>query len=133
MNMILVVDDDVNIRDTIRMVLSRAGYGVLCASNAREAITLMKEDDKAGGVSALLCDLNMPEMGGTELIAHFNNHYPGIPIVVLSGASDREFLDAIVQKGVSDWIRKPATKDTILEKIRVAVGLHELRTKDPRT
>lgn len=133
MGVILVVDDDAAIHDTIRMVLSRAGYGVIGASNARDAIALMREGDQAGGVSVLLCDLNMPEMGGAELITHFNDHYPRIPIVVLSGAPDLEFLDAIVRKGVSDWIRKPATKDTILEKVRVAVRLHELRIKDHRT
>ena len=52
---------------------------------------------------------------------------PLIPIVVLSGAAPTQFLDAASQQGVGDWIRKPATNEAVLEKVRGAVHLFELR------
>ncbi len=66
-------------------------------------------------------------MDGDAVISHFHTHHPMIPILVLSGATPTQFLDAVGHKGVGDWIRKPATNEAVLEKVRVAVHLYELR------
>lgn len=124
---ILVIDDDADIRTALQLVLKRAGYRPLLAEGGQAAITLMKQDDQAAGVAALLCDLEMPGMDGATVIAHFQAHHPMIPIVVLSGAAPGQFLDAVGQQGVGDWIRKPATNEAVLEKVRAAVHLFELR------
>jgi FixJ family two-component response regulator len=124
---VLIVDDDASVRDTARLVLAREGYGVLTASDGHTAIELMSNLEAAGKVCALLCDLEMPNVSGKELINHFRIHYPSIPIIVLSGASDTVFLDGIVQHGVCDWLRKPVTREVLLEKVRTAVNLYELR------
>jgi FixJ family two-component response regulator len=127
---ILVVDDDAGVRDSIRLVLAKAGYDVLIATNGQEALDLMEHDTNAASVSTLLCDLEMPHMSGTELIGVFHPRYPTIPIIVLSGADAVPYTDAIVKQGVSDWIRKPATSEMLLEKVRVGVRLHALRQKE---
>lgn len=124
---ILIVDDDVSILDTARLVLGREGYRVLTASDGEAAIQLMTAGDSAANVSTLLCDLGMPNMGGNELIEHFRMHFPSIPIIVMSGASDMVFLDGIVQRGVCDWLRKPVTREALLEKVRTASNLFALR------
>lgn len=124
---ILIVDDDASIRNTARLVLAREGYGILTASDGETAIQLMATEDNAANVCALLCDLEMPNMGGKELIEHFRKHFPNIPIIVLSGASDTVFLDGIVQQGVCDWLRKPVTREALLEKVRTASNLFALR------
>jgi CheY-like chemotaxis protein len=129
---ILVIDDDEDIRNTLKLVLSRAGYRPLLADGGRQAIDLMKQDTHAPSVAAILCDLEMPGMDGAAVIKHFRTHYPMLPIVVLSGATPTQFLDAVGQEGVGDWIRKPATNDAVLEKVRVAVHLFEMRMTDSR-
>jgi CheY-like chemotaxis protein len=126
---VLVVDDDAHIRSTVRLVLQRAGYEVLVASNAQEAIDLLAQSDSADSINTVLCDLDMPNINGGELISHVNSRYPNIPIVVLSGTTDDNFLDTIVRQGVSDWLRKPAPNTDLVEKIRVAVRLNGLRKK----
>jgi len=123
---VLIVDDDASIRDTARLVLAREGYGVLTASDGHTAIELMSTSE-AGKVCALLCDLEMPNVSGKELIDHFRIHFPSIPIIVLSGASGTVFLDGIVQQGVCDWLRKPVTREVLLETVRTAVNLYALR------
>lgn len=127
---VLAVDDDDSIRETIRMVLTRAGYEVSTATNGQEALQFMEQDAKAASVCTLLCDLDMPQVKGSDLIPQFNARYPLIPIIVLSGADAFEFTDAIVKQGVSDWIRKPASRDALLDKVRLATRLHELRIKE---
>ena len=124
---ILVIDDDPDIRNALQLVLKKAGYHPLLADGGQAAIALMKLDDEAANVAVILCDLEMPGMDGATVIAHFHKHHPMIPIVVLSGAAPAQFLDAVAQQGVGDWIRKPATNEAVLEKVRGAVHLFELR------
>lgn len=126
---VLVVDDDAFIRNTVRLVLQRAGYDVLLAANGQEAIALLAQMDNADLVNTVLCDLDMPNMKGVELINHIYSQYPIIPIVVLSGTTDDDFLNAIIRQGVSDWLRKPVNNALILEKVRIAVRLNGLRKK----
>ncbi len=126
---VLVVDDDITIRETVRIILNRAGYDVVLAGNGDEAIKLMGTDDNAGNVNALLSDLEMPGTDGSKLIAHFKTAYPMVPIIILSGATDFVLTEVLIQQGVTDWLRKPSSREKILEKVRVAVRLHELRVK----
>jgi len=124
---ILVVDDDPLIVEAVRLVLSREGYDVIKASDGLSAIGLMTSQENSQKVCVVLCDLEMPNGSGKELIAYLHKHHPTIPVIVLSGASDAQFLEGVVQNGVCDWMRKPATRDMILEKVRTAANLYALR------
>jgi DNA-binding NtrC family response regulator len=130
---ILVIDDDADVRNALQLVLKRAGYHPLLAADGQAAIELMEQKDQAAGVAAILCDLEMPEMDGATVITHFHKHHPLIPIIVLSGAAPTKFLDAVGQQGVGDWIRKPATNEAVLGKVREAVHLFELRKAGSET
>lgn len=124
---ILIIDDDADVRNALQLVLKRAGYHPLLAESGQAAIELMTKHDQATTVSAILCDLEMPQMDGATVIAHLHKQHPMIPIIVLSGAAPGQFLDAVGQQGVGDWLRKPATNEVVLEKVRGAVHLFELR------
>ena len=127
---ILVIDDDADIRSALQLVLKKGGYCPLLADGGQAAIALMKQEHE---VAAILCDLEMPGMDGATVIAHLHRHYPIIPIIVLSGAAPAQFLDAVIQQSVGDWIRKPATSEAVLEKVRGAVQLFELRKAECRS
>ena len=124
---ILIIDDDADVRNALQLVLKRAGYHPLLAESGQAAIELMTKHDQATTVAAILCDLEMPQMNGATVIAHLHKQHPMIPIIVLSGAAPGQFLDAVGQQGVGDWLRKPATNEVVLEKVRGAVHLFELR------
>jgi len=124
---ILIIDDDADVRNALQLVLKRAGYHPLLAESGQAAIELMTKHDQATTVAAILCDLEMPQMNGATVIAHLHKQHPMIPIIVLSGAAPTQFLDAVGQQGVGDWLRKPATNEVVLEKVRGAVHLFELR------
>ncbi|HET8720923.1 MAG TPA: response regulator [Nitrospira sp.] len=127
---ILVIDDDADVRNALQLVLKKAGYHPLLSDGGPAAIALMKQEDHAASVAAILCDLDMPGMDGATVIAHLHTNHPMIPIVVLSGAAPGQFLDTIARQGVADWIRKPSTNETVLEKVRTAVHLFELRKSE---
>ena len=124
---VLIVDDDAGVRDTARLILAREGFGILTAADGRSAMELMATQEIADKVCVLLCDLEMPKAGGKELIEHFRMKFPTIPIIVLSGASDTVYLEGIAQQGVCDWLRKPVTREALLEKLWTASNLFQLR------
>lgn len=124
---ILVVDDDPDIRETTRLTLGRQGYEVWLAPDGNSAMQMMNQPVMANDVCVVVCDLAMSNGNGVDLITYLHRHHPAIPIIVCSGVDDTGFLEGIVQKGVGDWIRKPMSRDTLLQKVRTAVNLFALR------
>ena len=123
---ILVVDDEASIRKSLRICLSQAGYHVIEAGDGQEAITALDSGDNALMVDAIICDIRMPRIDGTDAIRHFRAQYPSIPIIVLTGFPDVELAIAMMKVGVKDYLLKPVTKDNLLRVLRSAVESHVL-------
>ena len=85
---VLVVDDEPDIRETVRTILESEGYRVRIASNGREALDLMRQGSPPGLV---LLDLMMPEMDGYEVLEAMRNDraLASIPVTVVSAVCDR--------------------------------------------
>jgi GAF domain-containing protein/DNA-binding response OmpR family regulator len=102
---VLVVDDDVEVRQLFRRMLEPEGYTVVEAPNGREALERLRDMSP----SVILLDLMMPEMDGFEFVAEFRRHEPwrAIPIVVVTAKDlspdDRArlngYVERILQKG----------------------------------
>jgi two-component system, cell cycle sensor histidine kinase and response regulator CckA len=101
---ILVVDDDLTVREIVRKSLERSGYHVITAENGREAIGLHQKH--ADEIRLVLCDVVMPQMGGVELLAHLEETSPGLPVVLTSGYPDRDLSDD-VRFRASGFLQKP--------------------------
>src|SRR5437667_441575 len=78
---ILVVDDEENIRHTLRGVLADEGFEVLEAPDGRRALELLRH----AAPRLAIVDVWMPEMDGIELVERMRNQAPGVPIIVISG------------------------------------------------
>lgn len=124
---VLVVDDNADLRETTRLTLSQQGYEVWLAENGKSAMHLMSQPVLASAVCTVICDLVMPNGSGTDLITYLRKQHPSVPILVYSGTDDTAFLEAILQDGVCDWMRKPVSRETLLQKVRTAVHLFTLR------
>lgn len=125
--LVLVVDDDTSIRDMVRLILNRVGYEVALAKDGDEAIQFMSSPDNGLKVTVLICDLDMPNVAGSKVIDYVHQRYPLVPILIVSGAPDFVLGPALIQQGVSDWIKKPASREKLLEKVNLAARLYELR------
>jgi CheY-like chemotaxis protein len=79
---ILVVDDEVAIRDTLTMVLQASGYDITTATNGFDALLQLKRRLPA----IVLSDLNMPQMSGFELLSVVRRRFPQISVIAMSGA-----------------------------------------------
>jgi CheY-like chemotaxis protein len=97
---ILVVDDDSAVRETLTLLLASAGYDTASARTAFEALERIEKQPP----KLLLCDLEMPNMSGFELVSIVRNRFPEIAVVAMSGSFSgdmREVLvaDAFYRKG----------------------------------
>ena len=111
---ILVVDDENDVRDIIRLQLEQKGFNVLEAVDGENAISILQSGDNLVNVGLILCDIRMPKVNGVETIEFLKNEAPGIPIVVITGYPDTELATGLLKKGVKDYLVKPVEKEKLL-------------------
>ena len=112
---ILVVDDEPAIRQTIFEILSAEGFQVLSAKDGVEALKLVDSSHEA--IDALLIDVVMPRLDGTELARVLLSYYPAIKIIFMSGYPD----DVISKHGIPAsnmrFIKKPFAPDILVKTV----------------
>ena len=110
---ILLVEDETGVRRFIRSILDRNGYSVLDAANGPDAIELATRHK--GSIHLLVTDLALPGMDGVEIIGRVSALRPGIPVLRMSGYSER-----IGRQGTEGlpYIQKPFTSRALLEEVR---------------
>ncbi len=111
---ILVVEDDAAVRELASKFLDTAGYRVLAAKDGLEALQIVK--DCGQSIGALLTDVVMPKMRGTELAVRLSDLLPEVKVVYMSGylEHDGESHELIED---SDFLDKPFTRESLVSKI----------------
>lgn len=120
--LILIVDDDDNIRRVAAVTLESHGYRTLSASNGREAIDLIESGDHE--VDLVITDMMMPIMDGAATSAYLEEHHPSIPIIAASGFTAGGPETAAIGLGISRFIAKPFTTSQLLTSIRDTLREH---------
>jgi two-component system chemotaxis response regulator CheY len=110
---ILVVDDDPDIREFIRIILENIGYDVLEAKNGAQAINVLGSGETPMVIDAIITDLSTPNINGVEPIAFFQKEFPSIPLIVLTGIDDLELAFSFTWRGVSDYLVKPLDRERL--------------------
>jgi len=111
---IMVVDDEDEVRDTIKLQLEQKGLHALEAVDGQNAIDILKSEDNMVNVGVILCNLGMPKVNGVECIQFLREQAPGIPIVVITGYPDPELATKLLEKGVKDYLVKPVENKKLL-------------------
>lgn len=118
---VLVVDDEKNIRDLLRMTLTKAGYDVVEAEDGAKAVEVLRKDDNPLMVDVITCDIRMPEVNGTEAIAFFRQQFPSIPIVVITGFPETDMAVSLMKQGVVAYVPKPVEAQKLLAVVEKAM------------
>ena len=121
---VLVVDDEAQIRTTVKMVLTQAGYDVVEAEDGEKAIQAIKADDNPLMVDVLLCDMQMPKLGGLGVIDYFREQFPSVSIVVMTGYADVKDVARLMKQGIVDYLVKPVEKSKLVDVVNEAVNKH---------
>lgn len=117
MKRLLVVDDDADMRLTLKLSLELAGYTVDVAGNGRDAL----EVQRARPAEVLITDIFMPDADGFEAIDLFRREFPRTKIIVVSGGAQftkRDYLPDAALMGVDATLQKPFEMEALLETLK---------------
>jgi two-component system KDP operon response regulator KdpE len=113
---VLVVDDEVHIRNALRTRLTASGYRVLETGLGVDAVGLVATTD----VAVVILDMGLPDISGPEVVKRVRT-FSRVPIVVLSVLdADRDKIAAL-DEGADDYVTKPFSLDELLARIRAAL------------
>jgi CheY-like chemotaxis protein/HPt (histidine-containing phosphotransfer) domain-containing protein len=112
---ILIADDSVSIRRTIRQTLSQKGYVILEASDGREALEKIEEESP----DLLLLDLEMPHMNGYDVlnVLRTRSLLPGLKIALLTSRTSNKHKQRAQELGAHKYLTKPCSDTTLLETV----------------
>lgn len=100
---ILVVDDEPMMRELLTKILERDGYRVLAAEDGVAALEILEKED----VAIVLSDLQMPRMGGFDLLKKIKGDHPGVGIVMMTSYGDTYTVKDALLLGADEYITKP--------------------------
>jgi DNA-binding NtrC family response regulator len=118
---LLVVDDEADVRRSVRLILTKAGYDVDEAEHPEAGATMVKTGANKLPLNAIITDLSMPTVNEIIVIPYFHSQFPSCPIIVLSGSkmldrSTKLFKDAGVQ-----FLAKPINQEQLLSAVNKVV------------
>jgi DNA-binding response OmpR family regulator len=113
---ILVVDDDVMIRNIVTILLQRQGYDVLSGSDGQEGLDISRK--YPGTIALAITDVDMPRLNGLDLSARLLEERPDIKILVMSGVDTHEIVSRNIHM---PFLPKPFDGEVLIEKVRASL------------
>lgn len=123
---LLVVDDELSMREFLEILLTEEGYGVKTAATGEHAFELFKKH----AFDAVLTDVKMSGMSGLELIRRIRSIDPDAPIIAITAYSSVEDAIRAVREGAYDYLSKPFQADDLREVIRNALEARRIKNSD---
>jgi two-component system chemotaxis response regulator CheY len=123
---VLIVDDEPDVRKVVRMTLEKAGYDVIEAEDGEKAIQVINKDENPLILDVIICDIRMPKINGVEAINYFQQQYPRVPLIVLTGFPDMDMATGFLKKGIVDYLVKPVEKEKLVGAVGKAFEQREI-------
>lgn len=120
--LILIIDDEASIRQSLTGALKDEGYRVSVASSGREGL----ESLRAERADVVLLDIWMPEMDGLETLKHIKGEWPDQSVIVMSGHGNIETAVRATKLGAFDFVEKPLSLERILVLLQNASSVQDL-------
>jgi two-component system KDP operon response regulator KdpE len=114
--LILIVDDEPQIRRLLTVTLEANGYQVLSAVTGQEGLVLAAQHRPA----LIILDIGLPDLSGKDVLNRLRE-WSNVPVVILSVESDEKGKVAALDAGADDYVTKPFNTDELLARLRVAL------------
>lgn len=125
---VLVVDDEENIRTTLTLFLSERGFGVEAVGSGEAAVERVQERE----VDAVLLDLNLPGMDGIETMGRLRRLRPQVPIIIITAFGSIPSAMEAMRQGSQDYVAKPFRNDDLLMRLERTLENARLRREVER-
>ena len=121
---VLIVDDSNAMRSVIKKIISISGFRMdhcLEAGNGKEALAILTNE----WVDVIISDINMPEMGGLEMLSRLKQDdlYKQIPVIMISTEGSEERKKEAFALGAGGFIKKPFVPETLKQKLHEIIGV----------
>ncbi len=120
---IFVVDDDPAVRETLSIVLSGAGYQVVCFADGAALLAVTRTRTPA----AILLDVHIPGKSGLDILRELHGEDYPAPIFMISGQGDIPMAVSAIKNGALDFIEKPFRGGEIVARLDEAIGAYARR------
>ncbi|WP_335936377.1 response regulator transcription factor [Streptomyces sp. PTD5-9] len=117
---VLLIEDDVSVRDGMELVLRRHGYGVDTAATGEQALALLAGEQGAR-VELAVVDLMLPGMDGFEVCRRIRARSATLPVIMLTARGDDHDIVTGLEAGADDYVVKPVTAPVLQARIRAAL------------
>jgi len=114
---ILVVDDELSMRELLEFMLEKQGYGVLVAATGKEAISKIEKNP----YDLLLCDIRLGDMTGLEVLKASKKKNPHVTVIMISAFASTETAVEAMNQGAFDYVPKPFENEELLQTIANAL------------
>jgi len=119
---ILIVDDELSMRELLEYMLNREGYRATCAENGRQAVALVEKNS----YDLMLCDMRLGDLSGLDVLRACKKHHPGTVVIMISAYASTETAVEAMNQGAFDYVPKPFNKDELLETVAKALKLRTI-------
>jgi two-component system nitrogen regulation response regulator NtrX len=123
---ILVIDDEAEIRRSVRMILEYEGYDVVEASSGPEGLAMIEREPP----DLVFLDIKMPGLDGLEALQRVRQTNESLPVVIISGHGTVSTAVEATKLGAFDFIEKPLASERVLVTIRNALDQTRLQTEN---
>ena len=113
---VLVVDDEEDVRITSQAILESTGFSVITAEDGRRAVELYRSRNDE--IDVVLLDFAMPHMDGEETFQELRRIRPDVRVILSSGYTEQKIAQRFAHKGLNGFIQKPYGIRAICDKIR---------------
>jgi CheY-like chemotaxis protein len=117
---VLVIDDEVSIRDIAKRMLERLGFGVLLAGDGIAGLELFQEQHTS--IACVLLDMTMPRMNGEETFRRLRQIAPNVRVVLMSGYNEQDATSHFAGKGLAGFLAKPFSPGDLRDRLRQVIG-----------
>lgn len=108
---VLVIDDDIELLDKIRITLSYSGITVKTFSNPYKAVDAFKTDK----YDAVITDINIPEMNGLQVLKAVHNLDPSACVIILTGHPEEDVKESAMSSGAYAFLSKPLDIEELIQ------------------
>ena len=126
MNKILIIDDEKEICESMKMILEYEGYEANFSTSAIQGLKTLEVNPPG----CLLLDIQMPEMNGFEVLKRVKESSPSISVIIISAHGSVENAIKATRLGAFDFIEKPIDRDKLLISVRNAIEQVKLLTEN---
>jgi DNA-binding NtrC family response regulator len=116
---LLIIDDEVDIRDYLASRAESIGITTTTASNGQDALKLFETEE----FEAVLSDIKMPKMSGIDLLRALRSAGHQLPFIILTGFGDKDTVVEALKLGAFDFIEKPCDDENLFAVLNAAIEL----------